>query len=39
VFAGVVPATNPRLVGVVVIDDPRGKNYYGGLVAAPVFGP
>jgi len=38
VFAGVVPATNPRLVGVVVIDDPRGKNYYGGLVAAPVFG-
>jgi cell division protein FtsI (penicillin-binding protein 3) len=38
VFAGVVPASNPRLVGVVVIDDPRGKAYYGGLVAAPVFG-
>jgi len=22
---------------VVVIDDPRGESYYGGLVAAPVF--
>ena len=38
VFAGAVPASNPKLVGVVVINDPRGKNYYGGLVAAPVFG-
>jgi len=38
VFAGAVPASQPRLVGVVVIDDPRGKVYYGGLVAAPVFG-
>jgi cell division protein FtsI (penicillin-binding protein 3) len=25
-------------VGVVVIDDPQGDVYYGGLVAAPVFG-
>jgi cell division protein FtsI (penicillin-binding protein 3) len=38
VFVGVVPASNPRLVGVVVINDPRGKNYFGGLVSAPVFG-
>jgi cell division protein FtsI (penicillin-binding protein 3) len=38
VFAGVVPASAPRLAGVVVIDDPRGDAYYGGLVAAPVFG-
>ncbi len=22
---------------VVMIDEPRGKSYYGGLVAAPVF--
>lgn len=38
-FAGMVPATNPRLVGVVVINDPgQGKGaYYGGLVSAPVF--
>lgn len=36
-FAGMVPATAPRLVGVVVIHDPQGA-YYGALVAAPVFG-
>ncbi len=37
VFAGMAPAGNPRLVMVVMIDEPRGKSYYGGLVAAPVF--
>jgi cell division protein FtsI (penicillin-binding protein 3) len=37
VFAGMVPAGNPRLVMVVMIDEPHGKSYYGGLVAAPVF--
>jgi cell division protein FtsI (penicillin-binding protein 3) len=36
-FAGMVPAENPRLVTVVVIDDPKGKGYFGGLVAAPTF--
>ena len=39
-FAGVVPASAPRLVGVVVINDPgsgQGGAYYGALVAAPVF--
>jgi cell division protein FtsI (penicillin-binding protein 3) len=36
-FAGMIPATKPRLVMVVMIDDPRGEEYYGGLVAAPVF--
>lgn len=36
-FAGMVPADDPRLVAVVVIDDPRTKDYFGGLVAAPVF--
>lgn len=36
-FAGMAPADNPRLVTVVVIDDPRSESYYGGLVAAPVF--
>ena len=36
-FAGFLPANAPKLIGVVVIDDPRGKVYYGGLVAAPVF--
>lgn len=36
-FAGVAPADNPRIAMVVVIDDPKGDAYYGGLVAAPVF--
>ena len=37
-FAGFIPASDPRLIGVVIIDGPQGKEYYGGLVAAPVFG-
>ncbi|HYW93672.1 MAG TPA: penicillin-binding protein 2 [Gammaproteobacteria bacterium] len=37
VFAGMLPAKHPRLVAVVVINDPKGKQYFGGLVAAPVF--
>ena len=37
-FAGMVPASNPRLVMVIIIDEPKGKAYYGGTVAAPVFG-
>jgi stage V sporulation protein D (sporulation-specific penicillin-binding protein) len=36
-FVGFAPADNPTLVGVVVIDEPGGKHYYGGEVAAPVF--
>lgn len=36
-FAGIAPASNPRLAMVVVIDEPRGEKYYGGAVAAPVF--
>lgn len=37
VFAGMAPASAPRLVTVVVIEEPRRGGYYGGLVAAPVF--
>ena len=36
-FAGFAPVSDPRLVSVVVIDQPVGEQYYGGLVAAPVF--
>ena len=36
-FAGIAPASDPRLVMVVMIDDPKGGQYYGGQVAAPVF--
>ena len=37
VFAGIAPASNPRLVMAVVIDEPSQNGYYGGVVAAPVF--
>jgi cell division protein FtsI (penicillin-binding protein 3) len=37
VFAGMAPASAPRLVMVVTIDEPTGEEYYGGQVAAPVF--
>jgi len=36
-FAGAAPASRPRLAMVVVIDESRGEEYYGGRVAAPVF--
>ncbi len=36
-FAGFAPLSDPQIVLVVMIDDPRGVDYYGGLVAAPVF--
>jgi len=35
-FGGFAPLDSPRLVGLVVIDTPRGQ-HYGGQVAAPVF--
>ncbi len=37
VFAGVVPVSNPRLVAVVMINEPSQGEYYGGQVAAPAF--
>jgi cell division protein FtsI (penicillin-binding protein 3) len=37
VFAGMAPATDPRLVTVVVIKQPSRGEYFGGAVAAPVF--
>ena len=37
VFAGMAPASDPRLVAVVVINEPSNGEYYGGKVAAPVF--
>lgn len=35
-FVGFVPANDPRLVALVLIDEPEGQ-VYGGVVAAPVF--
>ncbi len=36
-FVGFAPASAPRLIVAVMIDEPNNKQYYGGLVAAPVF--
>jgi len=35
-FIGFAPAEGPKLVLLVVIDEPQGNNY-GGVVAAPIF--
>lgn len=36
-FSGFFPASNPRLVITVIVDEPSGAHSYGGLVAAPAF--
>lgn len=36
-FVGFAPASDPRIVVAVTIDEPKGGVYYGGRVAAPVF--
>lgn len=36
-FVGLAPASDPRLVVAVMVDEPSSRAYYGGLVAAPVF--
>ena len=36
-FAGMAPATAPRLVAVVMVDEPSLGRYHGGEVAAPAF--
>jgi cell division protein FtsI (penicillin-binding protein 3) len=38
-FVGMAPTSNPRLIMAVMVDepDPANDQYYGGVVAAPVF--
>jgi len=36
-FVGLAPASRPRVVIAVMIDEPSAGEYYGGVVAAPVF--
>ena len=36
-FAGMAPVDQPRLVCVVLINEPKGESYGGGATAAPVF--
>ncbi len=37
VFAGMAPASDPRLVLVVMVNQPSRGAYFGGEVAAPIF--
>ncbi|MDQ2869908.1 MAG: transpeptidase family protein [Acidobacteriota bacterium] len=36
-FVGFAPAENPKIVGVVVVEEPQGNKYYAAAVAAPLF--
>jgi cell division protein FtsI/penicillin-binding protein 2 len=36
-FVGFFPADNPRIVCLVMLDNPRGGSYYGGYASAPIF--
>lgn len=38
-FVGMAPASNPRLIVAVMIDEPdiANRQYFGGVIAAPVF--
>ena len=36
-FVGLVPATEPRFIIAVMVDEPGPKYHFGGRVAAPVF--
>ncbi|MEX2479725.1 MAG: penicillin-binding protein 2 [Gammaproteobacteria bacterium] len=36
-FAGMIPAGEPRLVAAVILDEPMGSEHFGGRVAAPIF--
>src|SRR5690606_25435319 len=36
-FVGLAPISDPRFVIAAMIDEPRGRQHYGGIIAAPVF--
>jgi cell division protein FtsI/penicillin-binding protein 2 len=37
-FVGFAPASDPKLLSAVIIDEPQTGSIYGGVVAAPAFG-
>jgi cell division protein FtsI (penicillin-binding protein 3) len=37
-FVGFAPASDPKLLCAVIIDEPQSRSIYGGVVAAPAFG-
>ena len=36
-FVGLAPASNPQIVVVAIVNEPKGEEHYGGQVAAPLF--
>ena len=36
-FVGMAPISDPRIIVAVMVDEPTDGQYFGGLVAAPVF--
>jgi len=36
-FVGFAPVKNPRILTLIMVDEPRGGKYYGGEVAGPAF--
>lgn len=37
-FCGVAPMDDPQIAALILLDEPKGDAYYGGMVAAPVGG-
>ncbi|NOQ64118.1 MAG: penicillin-binding protein 2 [Methyloprofundus sp.] len=37
IFVGMAPASDPKLIIVVMVDSPQAGEYYGGQVAGPIF--
>lgn len=37
IFIGIAPASHPRLVVAVILHNPKGRLYYGGYTAGPIF--
>ncbi|MDD4688263.1 MAG: stage V sporulation protein D [Eubacteriales bacterium] len=37
-FVGFAPADDPQVACLILLDEPRGGQYYGGVIAAPVAG-
>ena len=37
-FVGFAPASDPKLLCAVIVDEPQSGSIYGGTVAAPAFG-
>ncbi len=37
-FVGVAPVDDPKIVCMIILDEPQGENYYGGVISGPVAG-